>query len=155
MSRLLRRLAPMLILAALLAADWTWRHFDGVATPAQGRSVLLRSGLTCGAAAIFILVRIRPRSADGLGHIALLAAVSGLFVRLLAGVGPQPTPEWERDMIHAGLDVGPPLILIGVIAWEVREHLDRTKKLTHPGLIFDRRKWQRRRSFGRRKDDRT
>ena len=108
---------PLASSALLVAADWLWHDRAGVTTPDDGRILLMRVGFVCAAAVAVMLIGTRRWSLQLVGVFWLLVGIAGLLIRAVGHWGPQPVPEWERDLIQSSLEVGGGLAFLGFLLW--------------------------------------
>lgn len=107
---------PLIFFFAVVGADWLRLHHEGVATRGESVRLLRHVGFAAYLAAAFILAFTRRWTLQQLGLLALLIGGAELKVRLIAHWGPQPVPEWERDVTQALFDIGTAAIIVA-LAW--------------------------------------
>jgi hypothetical protein len=110
----LRWLLPLLALAVLVAMEWWRLQRSGPAGPVEARNLFRWVGGACAVAVVAMLAFNRKWTVQGLGLLAIVAAVAGFMLRLLGRVG-DPPREGERDLIQALFDVGAPVLLVGLL----------------------------------------
>ena len=115
----LRWSLPLAALALLIGADWWHLQRAGVASTATVRELLGRVGYTCAISAVVMVLGVRRWPLQSLGLFGLLMGLAGLFLRVIARMGPQPVGERERDLIQAALDIGSIVLLVGLIVWGI------------------------------------
>jgi hypothetical protein len=110
----MQRVLPILLVAILIGLDWVRHHYEGVVAPTTGRTLLFRVGVVVVVAAITKLLLTRRWTLQDLGFVSILLGVGGFLIRILYRLGPQPVPEWERDLMQSMLEVGLVLMILGL-----------------------------------------
>ena len=135
---------PLLIALILVQFDWIYRHTQGVATREVAQSLFYRLGITLTFVVVLKTGLTRGWTVQDVGIVVTLVGIIGLFIRLLAQWGPQPVQEWERDYIHAFLDVGVILLFFGIFLTSIARVRRYFRQHHYSKPSFDRRKADRR-----------
>jgi hypothetical protein len=137
---------PLLLGLVLVQLDWVYRHSSGVASQGTARALLTRVGIVLIISMCLKAALTRVWTLQDLGKVLTLIGVGGLFIFLFARQGPQPTPEWARDYIHALLEVGSTMIILGLILHLIARLRLRRRRSHYNTTTYDRRKGDRRSS---------
>lgn len=132
---------PLLAAALAVLADWLYRRAQGVASRAEGQTLLFRVGVVFAVCAVVKVGFTRRWTVQDLGMAITKIGTAGLCVRALGRRGPQPMAEWERDLIQSLLEVGGLILLIGLVLWAIasrRQPADAENATGYDG--YDRRK---------------
>lgn len=152
----LRYALPLIAFGIIFGLEWLRLHEAGVTTRAESQRLFLVIGIGIVYSLIIKVVFSRVWPMQEIGHLSLLLGMAGLSLLIFARPGgSQRTPEWQRDVIQAFLDVAAVILPAGMTLW-VLFHARRRDGGNESGsstVVYDRRKGQRRHGFGRRKDD--
>ena len=144
MTRYWRWWTPLLVFSVIATLDWARLHHNGIATSAESRRLFFLIGIAVIVSAGLKLIYSRAWPLQELGHLGLLLGLAGLSLRIIGRLGPQPTPEWQRDVIQALLDTGSAALLLGMVLWVIFHRQDHDEDEATPKVLYERRKRRRR-----------